>query len=262
MVEYLGVNVVNLATNHVIDRGLVGMLITRDLFESRGALTLGLWQYPESHGVRLMEIEGLRLAFVGFTYSLNGLTLPDWQGWQVGMLWDREQMQRDVLWAKEQADLVIVSLHWGDEDRTTPNAEQRELIAFFADLGVDLILGHHPHVLQPVEVVERSDGQQMTVFYSLGNFISNQIAAPNMLGGMAVVELVLDSDGARVATAGLIPLVTHFSQGFARTYVYPLAEYTAAMAAQHGILAYDTRFTLDWLHGFLRSVVSEEFIMD
>ncbi|MCL2497064.1 MAG: CapA family protein [Symbiobacteriaceae bacterium] len=256
MVEFLGVDVVNLATNHVIDKGLGGFLATKTYWQEYGALPIGVWHLEEEHGVRLLTCEGVSMAFVGYSYSLNGLDLVDWQGWQVGRIQNREEITRDIIWGKEHADLVVVSCHWGDEGSLIPNREQQELAELCAALNVDLVLGHHPHVLQPLELLPRADGGLLPVYYSLGNFISNQIEAENMLGGMATLDIIADTEGIRLANPRLVPLVTHFTPGFRYTYIYPLEEYTAELAANHGIRAYDSRFSLPWLWSLYERLIT------
>ena len=261
MAQYMGVDVVNQASNHSIDKGLGGLTTTLELWQQNKVLAIGVWQDPEPNGIRIWENEGLRIAFVGYTYGLNGLDLYDWEGYHIGWLDDWETMQQDVNLAKEMADLVIVSLHWGYEGNTEPNEAQLNLAQALADLNVDLIIGHHPHVIQPVEELTRADGKLMPVFYSLGNMISNQSSAPNLLGILATVDIVYDSEGARIEKPLALPLVTHYSWGYAETFVYPLSEYTAELASQHGVLSYDSRFGLTYLNDLLNWVIDPEYLV-
>ncbi|HZW48979.1 MAG TPA: CapA family protein [Bacillota bacterium] len=255
----LGVDVVNQASNHSLDSGLAALIETLDLWHSLGVKTVGVYQEETDSNIQIIERNGLSFAFLGYDYGLNGFSLDDWQGYKIAMLDDETTMFAEVDQAKTMADFVIVSLHWGNEGDLKGNDAQRELAQKLADHNVDLILGHHPHVIQPVDLLLRADGKTMPVFYSLGNLISNQIDAENMLGGMAQVTFVKDGDGTSVQSPVLIPLVTHFETQFWATRVYLLQDYTTALAARHGILGYDSRFSCDYLQALYESVVSEEF---
>ncbi|MCL2548479.1 MAG: CapA family protein [Symbiobacteriaceae bacterium] len=264
MAEFLGVKVVNMASNHILDKGLGGMVASREVWLQHGVLPLGCWQDTQSeNGIQYLDIAGVRLAFLAYTYGLNGLDLADWQGWHVGLLEDRQQLERDILLAREDADLVILSLHWGYEGASEPSSEQLDLAFFLASLNVDLVIGHHPHVLQPIEQLLRADGLYMPVYFSLGNFISNQNGSlANLLGGMAQIEIYRDEFGeVRLTNPRLIPLVTHYNTGFTETYVYPLADYPVSLAQQHGILNVNSRFSIDWLNNHLRTVIEEVYLV-
>lgn len=255
----LGVDVVNQASNHSLDSGLAALTETLDLWHTLGVKTVGVYQEATDSNIQIIQRNGLSFAFLGYDYGLNGLSLEDWQGYKIAMLDDEATMFTEVDQAKTMADFVIVSLHWGNEGDLEGSDAQRELAQKLADHNVDLILGHHPHVIQPVDLLTRSDGKTMPVFYSLGNLISNQIDAANMLGGMAQVTFVKDGNETSVQSPVLVPLVTHFESQFWATRVYLLQDYTPALAARHGILGYDSRFSCDYLQTLYESVVSEAF---
>ncbi len=255
----IGVDVVNQASNHSLDSGLNALIETLDLWHSLGVKTVGVYRQATESNIQIIQRKGLSFAFLGYDYGLNGLSVSDWQGYQIAMLDDEATMFAEVEQAKTMADFVIVSLHWGNEGDLAGSDAQRALAQKLADHNVDLVLGHHPHVIQPVSLLTRADGKSMPVFYSLGNLISNQIEAENMLGGMAQVTFVKDENGTSVQSPLLIPLVTHFETRFWATKVYLLQDYTKALAAQHGILGYDSRFSLAYLQTLYESVVDEAF---
>ena len=139
--------------------------------------------------------------------------------------------------ARQEADFVIVFPHWGCEYLYEPIEAQRKWAAFFAEAGADLIIGTHPHVVQPVEWVERGDGGRTLCYYSLGNFISCQAGAGTMLGALADVTLERTDDGVRIASHDIVPLVTHTDAAYGHFVTYPLADYTDEMAAENKIFA-------------------------
>ena len=268
MAEFLGIDVVNMSSNHSLDKGLHGLLRTIDAWKEHNVLPIGVWPKEAENGNialwKYVAPEGgqeLTLAFLAYTYDLNGMDLPDsmMEGWQIGALCNWPAMEADVLQAKELADLVIMSLHWGYEGWLEPNEQQQELAEQLAQLNVDLILGHHPHVIQPVAELERADGRMMPVFYSLGNFISNQVEAENMLGMLAVVTIYKDSEGASILAPRAVPLVTHFTPGFTETRTYFLDAYSEAQGYQHGIRGYDGRFGKTWVELLFAEVVDEQY---
>jgi len=154
----------------------------------------------------------------------------------VNML-DKKKMEGDIKKAEELADFTIVFPHWGVEYSYEPSKSQKELVDFFYDLGVDLVIGTHPHVLQPVEWVEKRDDHRMLVYYSLGNFISYQREAPRMLGGIAEVTISKDENGTYISSAGITPIVTHYENGKAdyNYAIYRLDDYNESLAKLHGV---------------------------
>ena len=114
------------------------------------------------------------------------------------LLEDEEKIHRDIAEAKNDADLVIVFAHWGTEYAGEPDDFQRQWTQIFLDSGVDVLIGTHPHVIQPYEVLTDADGHNMLVYYSLGNFISAQPQKSCVKGGMASFTVSLTADGYRV----------------------------------------------------------------
>jgi len=124
---------------------------------------------------------------MGYGYGTNGLELPEDSQYSMFML-DDDRICQAAREARKNADLVIVSLHWGNEYQMEPSAEQQVLASKLSRENVDLIIGHHPHVIQPMKSITRPDGKEMLIAYSLGNFVSAQDMANSMLEGMIEVE--------------------------------------------------------------------------
>ena len=148
---------------------------------------------------------------------------------------DKDKITADVTKAKQLADMVIVLPHWGTEYVYTPDSNQNYWTQLFLSLGVDVVIGTHPHVLEPVEVVSDTKGHEMLVYYSLGNFVSNQDHSPRMLGAMAKVTMVKDDSGAYVKSYSVVPLVTQKLFGKGQITTYKLSDYTQTLASQNAI---------------------------
>lgn len=168
-------------TNHSLDRGYDNVVHTLDVLDQAGLGHAGSARSAEeANAPQFYELERqgqqIQVAQIGATYGTNGLPIPDQAPWAVTLL-DAQLLIEQAAAAREQgADLVVATLHWGAEYQDEPGIEQRELAQDLADSGqVDLIIGSHPHVPQPYELLEGGpDGEGMWVAYSLGNFISNQ----------------------------------------------------------------------------------------
>ena len=236
-----GFNVILHATNHTLDKGLTGVTNTLNYWkESHPEVTyLGINASEEEYNsIYVYEKDGFKVAILNYTYGTNGIPVPDSAPYCVNLL-DSEHEEKvvsDIQRAKTMADMVVVCPHWGTEYTYTPTDEQAYWTNIFLTNGVDLVLGTHPHVLEPVETLtDETTGHQMVVYYSLGNFVSNQDFIPRMLGGMAKVTLVKENDKCYIEKYSLVPLVTHklFGQGLITTY--KLSDYTEALASQNRI---------------------------
>jgi len=172
-----GIGLVSVANNHALDQGRAGLEETVRWLEAGGLPQVGAGVGPRRAGPVRLERKGLSLAFLAYTYGLNqgGNACPAERPAcvQVSEL-DRERIVEDVRAAAAGADAVVVSIHWGTEYQPQPRAEDVELAHRLADAGALVLLGHHPHVLQPVELYRRPDGRTAVIAYSLGNFVSNQ----------------------------------------------------------------------------------------
>lgn len=174
-----GFNLLCTANNHCLDKGEQGLYRTIEVLEQAGIKHFGTARSREERDAPLLvEANGITLGFLAYTYGTNGLPVPAGKDYIVNLLVE-EQMQGDIAQARSQgADLVILYLHWGEEYRFEPAEEQQRLAKAAAAAGADIILGSHPHVIQPMEYlhVQEEGGGEKRVFvaYSLGNFLSNQ----------------------------------------------------------------------------------------
>lgn len=168
-----GFRILSTANNHAYDQGVRGFLETQSRLEVAGLVSIGSGRSrQQAMAPRILERKGIRIAFLAWTGIFNRSYNREGKGpWVNGL--DTEEACLAVRDARSRADAVVVSLHWGKEDRHEPTPRQRDIAARLFEAGADLILGHHPHVLQPLEVSE-TGGRRVAVVYSLGNFISNQ----------------------------------------------------------------------------------------
>ena len=170
-----GVDIVSFANNHVYDQGRPGFAETLENLKNAGIDCVGAGNNrTEAAKPVTYEVNGLKIAFLGYTRLLNGnMNTPDPAEPYVNGL-DMPTVIAAVRNSKKTADFVVVSLHWGNEYELEPTAENRVLAKQLFEAGADAIIGHHPHVLEPIEVYRADDGRYCFVVYSLGNFISNQ----------------------------------------------------------------------------------------
>jgi len=171
--RHSGFTILSMANNHAYDQGPAGLQETLTRLEVAGLMAVGSGRdEAQATAARILERNGIRIAFLAWTDLLNRRCNRAGQGPWVNQL-DVDQACAAVRAARAQADAVVVSIHWGKEDRHDPTPRQREVAQRLLEAGADLILGHHPHVLQPLDVSEVG-GRRVAVAYSLGNFISNQ----------------------------------------------------------------------------------------
>ena len=238
-----GFNVVTHATNHVLDRGTDSIRYTLNYWAANhlGVSVLGIHDSAAAASrITVVEKNGIRIAMLDYTYGMNGYTLPTDEEYLVDVMSDdrKAQVVDDIRRARATADLVVVFAHWGTEYQYSADDFQQQWGQLFADEGVDLVIGGHPHVVEPLEYVVGKDGNKMPCFWSLGNFISAQSDTFTMLGGMAKVSIVKDGDGARVKTCTLLPIVTHIGYGLDSFTTYKLSDYTEQLASQNYITAW------------------------
>lgn len=175
----IGVDVVSLAGNHALDYGYNGLCRTIDVFDNIGLSHLGTYKTAEDQEkILIKDVKGVKIAFINYTYGTNGIPLPSGKDFCVNLI-DKDFIKKQINQAKEQnVDMIVTCMHWGTEYRTTANSEQKDLANFLFENGVDVILGNHPHVLEPMEkkTITLQDGTTKDVFvvYALGNFTADQ----------------------------------------------------------------------------------------
>lgn len=210
-----GFHVVTCATNHALDRGAEGVRFTKSFFENNNVVCLGI-QAPEDrerHPYEVIRRNGVRFALLNYTYGTNGIGLPDGYPNMVHLFPDEDTAKKDIAGAKSAADFVIVFAHWGTEYEEKPDDFQEKWTRIFLDSGVDVVVGTHPHTLQPCEMLTSDSGHKMLVYYSIGNFISAQPEKSCVKGGIAQFTISLTGEGYQITEYGLQPLVIRWHGG-------------------------------------------------
>lgn len=175
----LGIDVLSTANNHCLDTRYLGIENTLNQLDTVGISHMGTARSKEEQDkILIKQVGGMNLAFLSYTYGTNGILVPKGKEYCVNLI-DKELMAKQIEQAKqERADLIIVNVHWGIEYRLEPTKEQEELATFLFENGVDIILGSHPHVLEPMEKKQittvEGEEKECFVIYSLGNFMSGQ----------------------------------------------------------------------------------------
>ena len=180
-----GFNLVSLATNHTIDKGEKGVLNSRNYWNQQpDVLAAGSYSsFEERDKVVIKEVNGIKYAFLSYTTYTNGLIVPTGKEYLVNV-YDEDLIKEEIARYRDQVDLLMVAMHWGTEYMTYPTNEQKEISEYLASLGVDLIIGCHPHVIEPIEYIDDT-----LVIYSLGNFISSQIGVERLTGLMLSLNI-------------------------------------------------------------------------
>lgn len=260
-----GFDIVCHGTNHALDKGKKGLLNCMNFWQTQypDMAVLGIHESEEARqNIYIREQNGIRIAILNYTYGTNGIPLPEDMPYGVDLL-DKEQVESDLREAEEMADFTIVCPHWGTEYSLGISADQRKWTQIFLEGGADLVLGTHPHVIEPVEWVrDEEQDQEMLVYYSLGNFVNwtsgtGEGVANRMVGGMAQVTLVRDENGeVCIAEYDVTPLVCHVEEGVNGVTVYALSDYTEELAERNAIIKQDPTFSLEYCRELCGTVFS------
>ncbi len=257
----IGFDVINLANNHILDKRVVGAQSTVEYVQSLPVTELGVYLDEKDHNnLRITEVHGIRIAWLSF-FDLTILQYtPNMDGIVIPLMDNDEQIRSEIANAKTKADFVIVSAHFGREQFQVTN-EQKRVAALMAEAGADVILGHHSHIIQPVEWHENTDGSRTLITYSLGNFISTQYYSYNMVGGMLNFDIV-KKDGVCVLENPVMDItVTQYSKDRDSLQIYMLEDYTEDLARAHGCtVKHSPDFSLQWIDSHVRGIIAEEFL--
>ncbi len=240
-----GFDVITHATNHAFDRGEKGILYTTAFWENyTDVKMIGIHESQEDAAqICVVEKNGIKIALLNYTYSLNGYRLPKGKEYLVDLL-DEDKIKADMAQARGMSDAIVVFAHWGNEYQNVPDDAQEKWAQLFADEGATVIVGHHPHVVQPLRVVVSNDGRRVPVYYSLGNLISNQNDYQTALCAMADFKIVKDENGVRCEEALIEPVITHMETGYYSVYL--LEEYPHEMLMRHKHRGkYGARFSVE-----------------
>lgn len=198
-VKNAGVDIISTAGNHCLDYGFSGLSRTIDVLNENGLEHLGTYKSEEEqNSILYKNIENVKIAFLNYTYGTNGIPIPEGKEFCVNLI-DKDLISSQIAKAKnEGADVIVACMHWGTEYLTTQNDEQEELADFLFKNGVDIIIGNHPHVAEPMEkrTVTLEDGTEKDCFviYALGNFTADQNYANTRSSVILNLDLNYTSD--------------------------------------------------------------------
>jgi poly-gamma-glutamate synthesis protein (capsule biosynthesis protein) len=196
----IGFNVLLLANNHVYDKGISGLKRTIEELDSRGFFVTGAWGDPsgsEDNAPLIIEVKGIKIGILNYSYGSNYSISEKIRAETHLNLIDDSSIIKDINYLQDnEADFLVASFHWGNEYQPAPSKRQRELADMCFKKGVDIVIGTHPHILQPIEVFE-SNGKIKMAAFSLGNFISFQRTTPRERSVILAVN-IREADG-RVA---------------------------------------------------------------
>lgn len=211
----LGFDVVSTANNHCYDKGYDGIASTIKYLDEADLSHTGTYTSEENQNkILIKNVKGIQIAFLSFTYGTNGITIPSDKAYSVNLI-DKDLIKRQIDLAKEQnPDIICVSMHWGQEYQVSPNNYQNDLADFLFQNGADIIIGNHPHVLQPMEKREitLSDGTTKDGFivYSLGNFLADQSKTNTRNSAILNLKITKDPENKiHINTATYTPIYTY-----------------------------------------------------
>lgn len=196
----IGVDVLSTAGNHALDMGFSGLSRTIDVLDKADISHLGTYKTQEDQDKVLIKyVKGVKIAFIDYTYGTNGISVPSDKKFCINLI-DKDLIKKHIETAKNQnADMIVACMHWGTEYQTKQNSEQEELADFLFQNGVNVIIGNHPHVIQPMEkrTVTLEDGSTRDGFvvYALGNFICDQNAVNTRDSIILNLKITKHTDG-------------------------------------------------------------------
>ncbi|MGI2315562.1 CapA family protein, partial [Staphylococcus cohnii] len=238
-----GFNLVNGANNHALDQGTSGLMNEIALWKQFDDIEyFGTYNSQNNRDeIQIMNKNDINIALLSYTYGTNDIQSD--KPYFINYF-DEKQIKKDVAKAKKQSDVVIVSAHWGNEGKHNPNKTQKKYAKVFADAGVDVVIGTHPHVIQPVKWVKGKNNHKTLVAYSLGNFLNGQATGDenNVLGGNLTFNIEKSPKQTKINQVKWKSLVTHYEleptlyknkkQNFK---MYPLNQYNNELAHRHGL---------------------------
>ena len=252
-----GFDVILHGTNHAMDQGKKGITNCLSNWEKKypDIKILGINKSQDAQDtITVLEKNGIKIGMINYTDILNCKGDYNADGQYLVDMLDYDRLATLIQRTKEASDFVIVFPHWGTEYNLGTDASQTEQAAFLAAQGVDLVIGTHPHVVEPIDYIDRPDGGKMLIYYSLGNFQSLQRKEATLLGGMAKVTIKKDFKGARIVDFDMETLVTDYRLGGVRVTdyfdiitTYPWSKYSRAIAESGNIGNGNANFNLDYM---------------
>ena len=248
-----GFDVVLQSNNHSLDRGKQGIYNCLNFWKKYPKIkTVGInTSEAQKKKLCIYKKNGIKVAILNYTYGTNGIPLPKDMPYAVNYL-VKDEVINDIKRAEKEADFTIVCPHWGTEYYRGITDYQKTWSKIFVENGVDLVLGAHPHVIEPIKyVTDKKTGHKMLVYYSLGNFVNSTMSdgrvGDRYVGGIAKVKLKRGADNkVRIVKYGVKATVMHNGGTKYGSRVYPLSKYTEELAKKNVMKAQDYMFSLDF----------------
>ena len=265
-----GFDVICHGTNHALDKGRKGILNTAAYWKEHypDITVVGInADEAEYEDVAMIEKKGIKIAILNYTYGTNGIPMPSSMPHAVDML-EKDKVISDLKYAEENADFTVVCPHWGTEYNLGTDKNQQYWTEIFREHGADLVIGTHPHVIEPVEFItdedeiisnNRGDGD-MLVYYSLGNFVSwtnstGSGVSNRMVGGMAEVTIdISDKENVCVKDHNVMAVIDHVMNVHEGVTVYPFKDYTPSIEQKNEIILQDPAFSIEYCRDLCNKV--------
>lgn len=231
--QYVGVDIVSMANNHTLDRGEQAIMNATDYLRKIDMRYVGSYRNEEDRNTpRILTKKDISVGFLSYTYGTNGIPVPEGKDYLVNYI-DQEKIVTDIENLQDKTDFVVVSMHFGTQYEPLPNDEQIYLADLLTNNGADVIIGHHPHVLQPVDWVSSENSHDRFVMYSLGNFLSNQDGLDRNIGAISQIKLTKkrthNETSYQISDAQMIPTY-NYSENNRNFKIVPLSD-----ADQYGL---------------------------
>lgn len=254
----IGFNAIITANNHMLDMGDEGLLGTVNYWKDKPVIQVGIdISEEDAEDIAVFEQDGIKIALLAYTDVLNGsVSNSDYVKYTY---YNFNTASKQITKAKSIADIVIVSMHWGVENTFDVTSDQRDIASQLTRLGADVILGHHPHVVQAVEWIQAKNGNKALCVYSLGNFLSNMSKSVNTVGMIFQFDVVKNEEGVSIQDVQVIPTITYYTTSRNSYCVYPLKEFPKRLASTHGCSA---PVSYDAFCSYITDNISEEFLTD
>ena len=256
-----GYNVFSLSNNHSYDKGALGISATLEFWGSmpQDILYMGFYNDDNLMDIKTNTVNGITFSYVACTDTTNGLPHPQGATDYIIYTSQLDVLKQQIEKAKEISDFVIVSAHWGIEYSLVASDNQKYLAQELANYGADVIIGTHPHVIQPIEWITANDGTQTLCVYSLGNFTSAQNMPNRLIGQILTFDTVVTENDKYIENVQSHPIVTHRSYAEPNITTYLLEDYTDEMARSN-ISINDSNFNLEYIKNICSTTISSEFL--
>ncbi len=254
----VGFNAIVTANNHMLDMGDKGLLGTVNYWKDKPVIQVGIdLSEEDANDIAVFEQDGIKVALLAYTDVLNGsVSDSDYVGYTY---YSFRTASEQIRKAKQVADIVVVSIHWGVENTFELTSDQKTIASQLTRLGADVILGHHPHVVQSVEWIQANNGNKALCVYSLGNFLSTMVNPYNMVGMILQFDLERGESGVSVQNVQVIPTVTFYTKFRDGVCIYLLEDYTRNLAARHGC---NIPSSPDTFRSYITDNIAAEFLPD